>query len=135
MNRVKAVVHEVLTSVAEEESLVLAEIHGDDRLVEDLGLRSLTFARVLAILEGRLGVDPFSKIVAVTSVRTVDDLCDAYRQCLEGTDPCCAYQADPARVEESRGRAVSRLEAARRRKRTTEPGSHQVDTRRTRSIE
>jgi acyl carrier protein len=117
MSQVKSVVHEVLRSVADEESLAIAEIRGDEKLVEDLGFRSLTMARILAILEARLGVDPFSKMVAVTSIRTVDDLCHAYQQCLTGEgEP--ETERSPE-VDQSRQRAASRLDAARGR--TQEP--------------
>lgn len=115
MSQVKTVVHEVLANVAEEESLPLSEIRGDEKLVEDLGFRSLMMARILAILEGRLGVDPFSKSVAVTSIRTVDDLCNAYDQCLAGEDATAAEAGPDAQHDRSRQRAASRLDAARNR--------------------
>jgi acyl carrier protein len=118
MSQVKSVVHEVLKSVADEESLSIAEIRGDEKLVEDLGFRSLTMARILAILEARLGVDPFSKTVAVTSIRTVDDLCGAYRQCLTGEGE--SETTVSPEVDQSRRRAASRLDAARRRTPETE---------------
>jgi acyl carrier protein len=113
MSQVKSVVHEVLRNVADEESLSIAEIRGDEKLVEDLGFRSLTMARILAILEARLGVDPFSKTVAVTSIRTVDDLCGAYQQCLTGEEGPAT--TDAPGVDRSRQRAASRLDAARSR--------------------
>ncbi len=115
MSEVKSVVHEVLRTVAEEESLSVTEIRGDEKLVEDLGFRSLTMARILAILEGRLGVDPFSKTVAVTSIRTVDDLCGAYEQCLSGDDEAAAGADEVPHMNRSRERAASRREAARSR--------------------
>jgi len=34
----------------------------------------------VAELEGQLGVDPFAKLVSITSVRSVDDLVRAYQQ-------------------------------------------------------
>jgi acyl carrier protein len=120
MSQVKPVIHEVLKTVGEEESLSIAEIQGDEKLVEDLGFRSLTMARILAILEGRLGVDPFSKTVAVTSIRTVDDLCAAYEQCLAGDAEAAPAGADTAQLDESRQRAESRLSAARSRARQME---------------
>jgi acyl carrier protein len=115
MSQVKSVVHEVLRSVAEEESLSVTELRGDEKLVEDLGFRSLTMARILAILEGRLGVDPFSKTVAVTSIRTVDDLCGAYEQCLAGDDGAATGAEELPHMARSRERAASRREAARGR--------------------
>ena len=115
MSQVKTVVHEVLANVAEEESLPESEIRGDEKLVEDLGFRSLTMARILAILEGRLGVDPFSKAVAVTSIRTVDDLCAAYEQCLAGDEGATAGADEGSQAARIRQRAASRREAARSR--------------------
>jgi hypothetical protein len=118
MSQVKSVVHEVLRSVAEEDSRSLTEFRGDEKLVEELGFRSLTMARILAILEGRLGVDPFSKTVAVTSIRTVDDLCGAYEKCLAGeTEPT---DGDAPGHDQSLARAASRLDAARSRARQME---------------
>lgn len=115
MSQVKSVVHEVLRSVAEEESLEVGELGGDEKLVEDLGFRSLTMARILAILEGRLGVDPFSKTVSVTSIRTVEDLCGAYQQCLAGDDALATEAETTPHLARSRERAASRREAARSR--------------------
>jgi acyl carrier protein len=112
MSEAKTVIHEVLLDVAEEEDLEVTEIRGDEKLVEDLGFRSLTMARILAILEGRLGVDPFAQNVAVTSVRTVDDLCAAYEHCLAGGG--VADEAAEA-VAQGRQRAEARRAAARNR--------------------
>jgi len=117
MSQTRTVIHEVLRSVADEESLSLPEIQGDEKLVEDLGFRSLNMARILAILEGRLGVDPFSKMVAVTSIRTVDDLCGAYEQCLAGDGEAETSPANEPNLLESRQRAATRLDAARNRAR------------------
>lgn len=112
MSEAKTVIHEVLLDIADEEDLDVTEIRGDEKLVEDLGFRSLMMARILAILEGRLGVDPFSQNVAVTSVRTVNDLCSAYEQCLAGD---VATDDGSAALEQSRQRAEARREAARNR--------------------
>lgn len=117
MSEVKSVIHEVLLEVAEEEELGLSEIHGDEKLVEDLGLQSLTMARILAILEGRLGVDPFSQHVAVTSVRTVNDLCNAYEQCLSGNAPT---DTSAASAEQGRLRAEARRDSVRQRTQSAE---------------
>jgi hypothetical protein len=47
-----------------------------------LGLSSLDLAFVVAELEAELGVDPFAKLVSITSVRSVGDLVRAYQQAL-----------------------------------------------------
>lgn len=107
MSDVRAVIHEVLRDVAEEEQ-ASTDIRDDAKLVEDLGFRSLTMARILAILEGRLNVDPFSQQVAVTSIRTVQDLCAAYENCLAGAP---AGDAQAASLDQSRQRAANRRSA------------------------
>jgi acyl carrier protein len=88
MDKYDAEVHQVLKDLMEEEKSETRELKNDDRLVEDLGFSSLNMARIIAILEDQFGTDPFSKSVAITSIRTVGDLAGAYRQTLE---------ADPAR--------------------------------------
>ncbi|MEM7535100.1 MAG: acyl carrier protein [Chloroflexota bacterium] len=70
--------------VALEQTLDISEIHDDDALVETLGLRSLDLARLVAILELKLSVDPFAELVSITSIRTVGDLYGAYSQCFAG---------------------------------------------------
>jgi acyl carrier protein len=63
-------------------------IHGADTLNGVLGLSSIDLAIVVAELESALGVDPFSKIISITSVRSVDDLVEAYlKACLPQTKP------------------------------------------------
>lgn len=73
-----------LCHVASLRGVELGEVQRD-RGLADLGLKSLDLAHLIAALERRLGADPFLKLVPITSVRTVGDLCDAYRRCLEGT--------------------------------------------------
>jgi acyl carrier protein len=107
MSDVRALIHEVLRDVADEEQ-ASTDIRDEAKLVEDLGFRSLTMARILAILEGRLNVDPFSQQVAVTSIRTVNDLCSAYENCLAGTP---ATEEQTAALDQSRQRAANRRSA------------------------
>ena len=51
-----------------------------DKLNATLGLTSLDLAFLVAELEAELGVDPFAKLVSITSVRSVGDLVRAYQQ-------------------------------------------------------
>lgn len=79
MSDVRAVVYEVVRQVAADEGITLQQLSDSSSLVEEVGLRSLHVARLLAILEVRLGVDPFaSGEIGMTSIRTVGDLCAAY---------------------------------------------------------
>ncbi len=49
-----------------------------DNLAADLGFSSLDLAQLVAQLEQRIGQDPFTELVPVTSVRNVRDLVEAY---------------------------------------------------------
>jgi len=85
----------VVFDVAQEKSPEIDAVRPDQMLVEDLGLRSLDLARIIAKLEMKLGVDPFAELVAVTSIRTPGDLAAAYAKCFsteapKGTGPICA---------------------------------------------
>ncbi len=83
MEDVEQVVLDVVGGVAREKSASIESVQADQTLVDDLGLRSLDLARIIAKLELKLGVDPFAEMVAVTSIRTVGDLCAAYVRCFE----------------------------------------------------
>ena len=72
------VIHEKIRMLLEERGAEAPVVHGAASLNGALGLSSLDLAIVVAELESALGVDPFSKIVSITSVRTVDDLVGAY---------------------------------------------------------
>jgi acyl carrier protein len=72
------VIREKIRMLLEERGGDIPAIHGADTLNGALGLSSLDLAILVAELESALGVDPFSKIVSITSVRSVDDLVEAY---------------------------------------------------------
>lgn len=75
---VEQAVIEELRRVAQLRGLSLPPAPGPYRLVDELGLRSLDLAQLVAMLGRRLGVDPFLKDVPITQVRTVADLVAAY---------------------------------------------------------
>jgi acyl carrier protein len=54
-------------------------ITADQSLLDDLGLESMDLAELVATLEVELGSNPFAESVAISDVRTVADLCAAYR--------------------------------------------------------
>src|SRR6516225_9386564 len=74
----ESVIREKIRTLLEERGSDIPTIHGADTLNGALGLSSLDLAIVVAELESALGVDPFSRIVSITSVRSVDDLVEAY---------------------------------------------------------
>ncbi len=75
-------IYAVLRELAVRHRPELTTITPDHVIVDDLGLDSLDFAQLVAVLEDRLGVDPFA-VTAITSVRTVADLVGAYRRAME----------------------------------------------------
>ena len=84
----ESIVHKQIRVLLEERGSDPVAIHGADTLNGVLGLSSIDLAIVVAELEFALGVDPFSKIISITSVRSVDDLVEAYlKACLPQTKP------------------------------------------------
>jgi acyl carrier protein len=94
---------------------VLKERFGEDRafavhdkLAATLGLSSLDLAFLVADLEAELGVDPFARLVSITSVRSVEDLERAYQQAffpetnVAPQDDGLAAAADRARTRRQR---------------------------------
>jgi hypothetical protein len=95
MDQIERTVHHVVLRVARDRSPNLflppaqAGVANGQHLTTDLGLTSLDIARIIAVLELELGADPFASLVAITDVRTVSDLCAAYRKALATLKPEC----------------------------------------------
>jgi acyl carrier protein len=88
------VVHVKIRSVLAERGGAVELIRGGDGLNAVLGLTSLDLATVVAELESALGVDPFARIVSITSVRSVDDLVEAYQKALDPQSEGAAEDQD-----------------------------------------
>ncbi|RZS44444.1 phosphopantetheine binding protein [Herbihabitans rhizosphaerae] len=74
-------INTILLDVLDEST----EFSGGDELYE-LGINSLALARLLIQLEAATGVDPFaSEEVAVSDIRSVDDLVAAYESARGGS--------------------------------------------------
>jgi acyl carrier protein len=82
--QIESVVHEKIRAVLQERFGHVRAFGGTDKLNATLGLSSLDLAFLVADLEVELGVDPFAKVVSITSVRSVDDLVFAYRRAVFG---------------------------------------------------
>lgn len=65
-----------MESEASGEDLEILPRH---ELTNDLGLKSLDLAELVATLELETGIDPFARDNAVTDVRTVEDLLQVYQ--------------------------------------------------------
>src|SRR4029077_12196986 len=78
--QIESIVHGRICAVLAERVGEVGRLSGTERLSATLGLSSLDLALLVAELEAQLGVDPFAKLVSITSVRSVDDLVRAYQQ-------------------------------------------------------
>jgi len=94
-----------LAGLLEERGRSIA-LREDMSLNGEVGLSSLELAELVSLLEQRFGVDPFRRSVAITSIRTVGDLCRAYA--VSESEP--EQEQDPLLLE-----AARRAEARRRR--------------------
>lgn len=94
--QIEAAVHDKIRAVLQERFGRASAFCGADKLNATLGLSSLDLAFLVAELEVELGVDPFAKLVSITSVRSVDDLVQAYRSAVMGDSKLPAEAADLA---------------------------------------
>jgi acyl carrier protein len=95
-----------ILEVVQEKQPAITEVKSHQALNADLGLKSLDLARIVANLEMALEADPFAEQVAITSIRTVGDLLNAYRRYFDG-DAAPQNQE----LEEGQRRARARQEA------------------------
>jgi acyl carrier protein len=75
---IRQTVHRAIAEIVERSGRT-TPVFGDDDLLVDTGLASLDLAALVARLERVWRVDPFLEAVAITEIRTVGDLCRAYR--------------------------------------------------------
>jgi acyl carrier protein len=94
--QIEAVVHQKIRAVLQERFGQIPAFGGADKLNATLGFSSLDLAFLVAELEVELGVDPFAKLVSITSVRSVDDLVQAYRRAIFGDNKLQAEDNDLA---------------------------------------
>ena len=78
--QIESIVHGRIRAVLAERGSEIRAFSGTEKLSATLGLSSLDLALLVAELEAELGVDPFAKLVSITSVRSVKDLVRAYQQ-------------------------------------------------------
>jgi acyl carrier protein len=78
--QIESIVHGRIRAVLAERVGEVGPLSGTDKLSATLALSSLDLAFLVAELEAELGVDPFAKLVSITSVRSVEDLVRAYQQ-------------------------------------------------------
>lgn len=110
MNHLKQIIYTTIQNVVNEQSPGAEAIQEQDALVEDLGLKSLDLARIIATLELKLDLDPFAELVSITSIRTVGDLYAAYLLCYstQQADAVVALPTAEPATEQSDPRARQR---------------------------
>ena len=101
--QIEASVHRTITEILSRKDRPVPAFANEDELVAT-GLKSLDLAALVAMLGREWQVDPFLRHRSITQVRTVGDLCDAYRACFE--DPA-GGASDPA-LQDAYGRAARR---------------------------
>lgn len=106
---IERMIHAEILCILEEREVSMPHIANDDKLHADLGIESLDLAQLVSVLEMKLQVDPFEEVVAITDVRSVGDLCQAYEQMLTGhTAPTAATDALRAAQERAQARRTRR---------------------------
>jgi len=107
--QIEAIVHDRIRAILAERAEDVGPLSGSEKLNATLGLSSLDLALLVAELEAELGVDPFAKLISITSVRSVDDLVSAYQQAFfpelqrRGGDHTIAAAVQRARTRRARG--------------------------------
>jgi acyl carrier protein len=106
--QIESIVHGKIQAVLAERVGEPIGLSGADKLNATLGLTSLDLAFLVADLEAELGIDPFAKLVSITSVRSVADLVRAYQQAFfpelqrEGEDEAIAAAVKRAQTRRAR---------------------------------
>lgn len=78
-DKISQIVIEEILSILGEKGDIAFDIHFKDSLNANLGITSLELARLVFVLEEKFNYDPFYEDISITSVRTVEDLVNAYR--------------------------------------------------------
>jgi acyl carrier protein len=79
---IENIVHDEILTMLNENNIEFGVISNDVKLNSELGVTSLDLARLVSVLDDRLGVDPFIELISITSVRTIGDLVDAYQRAI-----------------------------------------------------
>src|SRR5438093_12899157 len=78
--QIESIVHGRIRALLAERVGEFVRLSGTEKLSATLGFSSLDLAFLVAALEAELGVDPFAKLISITSVQSVGDLVRAYQQ-------------------------------------------------------
>jgi acyl carrier protein len=76
--QIEEIVHRTIADLLKRNGKSL-DVLDNDRPLVAVGLTSLDLAALISMLERKLKADPFLEAIAITDMRTVGDLCRAYR--------------------------------------------------------
>jgi len=82
MEDLKNMINEIILKIIKQRSQQVISVSQSHNLIADLGFGSMDIAQLVATLELKFNVDPFSKQISIADVRTVEDLFNAYQSCL-----------------------------------------------------
>jgi acyl carrier protein len=108
LGQIESIVHGRIRAALANRIGEVGPLSGAEKLSATLGLSSLDLAFLVSELEAELGVDPFAKLVSITSVRSVSDLVRAYQQAFfpelrrGGEDGAIAAGVERARTRQAR---------------------------------
>jgi acyl carrier protein len=105
--KIASIVHDRIRAALRERAGEVGPLSGAEKLNATLGLSSLDLAFLVSDLEAELGVDPFAKLVSITSVRSVNDLVRAYQ---------LAFSPEDRSAEDVIAPAITRAETRRARR-------------------
>jgi len=112
MDVIKLVVKQEVLKLLNEtnSSLTISDLKDSDNL-EALGMSSVDWSRLLAILEIKLGLRPFSTIIDIIDVSSLGELISIYAK-----DTAIPIRQDEQKINiDAVGRAATRKEARNRR--------------------
>ncbi len=110
VNEIESAIHEVIFHIIEQKGETVAKLDNASSLANDLGFESLDLAQLVSMLEMRVDIDPFSRDIAITSIRTVGDLRNAYCQFAEPSGEKC-FSTRPRLAPRDRGRNRGQMRA------------------------
>jgi acyl carrier protein len=108
--QIESTVHDKIRAILADHGSHAGRLSGTEKLSATLGLSSLDLAFLVAELETTLGVDPFAKLVSITSIRSVGDLVRAYQTTFfpelrsSGEDDLIPAAVKRAQIRRARGK-------------------------------
>jgi acyl carrier protein len=78
MNDSFEILKNVIRSIQQQQGYQQVDIRPEFHLVHDFGFTSLDIAQLIAMMEGELGIDPFSNGATLDQISTAGDMARLY---------------------------------------------------------